>query len=170
MRYPKTALVRTGDHDRSSVLGRGDLAPDFSLTDSDGNAIKVSDFKDKKKLVIYFYPKDFTPGCITEASEFTRDYEMFSQANIEIIGISPDNIQSHLGFKEKMGIPFLLASDPTNEISKRYGVYGLKNFMGKEYFGVTRSTFLVGKDGKIFKIFNKVKPRGHSQEVLESFE
>lgn len=164
------ATLKNGDHDTNAVLERGDLAPDFSVTNSEGNVIKISDFKDKKKLVIYFYPKDFTPGCNTEASEFTRDYEKFSQAGIEIIGISPDNIQSHISFREKLGIPFLLAADPANEISKKYGAYGLQYFTGKEYFGVTRSTFLVGKDGKIFRVFNKVKPRGHSQEVLESFK
>jgi peroxiredoxin Q/BCP len=162
-------MNKSEDQQHTTILKNGDVAPDFSLTDFEGNVVKLSDFKDKKKVVIYFYPKDFTPGCTTEANEFTRDYEKFKLANIEIIGISPDSNQSHSKFREKMEIPYLLAADPTNEISKAYGVYGLKNFMGKEYFGVTRSTFLVGTDGKILKIFTKVKPRGHSQEVLETF-
>ncbi len=163
-------MNKDGNQYLTKKLGQGDLAPDFSLTDSLGNVVKLSDFRDKKSVVIYFYPKDFTPGCTAEANEFTRDYEKFRQADIEIIGISPDNAESHLKFRIKMEIPYLLAADPANELSKGYGVYGPKSFMGKEYFGVTRSTFLVGKDGKILKIFTKVKPGGHSQEVLESFQ
>jgi peroxiredoxin Q/BCP len=162
-------MNKSEDQQHTTILKNGDVAPNFSLVDFEGNVVKLSDFKDKKKVVIYFYPKDFTPGCTTEANEFTGDYEKFKLANIEIIGISPDSNQSHSRFREKMDIPYLLVADPTNEISKAYGVYGLKNFMGKEYFGVTRSTFLVGTDGKILKIFTKVKPRGHSQEVLETF-
>lgn len=95
---------------------------------------------------------------------------MFKEANIEIIGVSPDNSQSHLRFREKMKIPYLLASDINNEISKKYAVYGLKSFMARDYYGVNRTTFLINKEGKIFKIFDKVKPSGHSKEVFEAFK
>ncbi|MFZ0511391.1 MAG: thioredoxin-dependent thiol peroxidase [Candidatus Nitrosopolaris sp.] len=151
-------------------LEQGDWAPDFSLTDLNGNAIKLSDFRGMKNVVVYFYPKDFTPGCTVEATEFTRDYTRFKDVDIEIIGISPDSTQSHLKFREKMKIPYLLATDTQNEISKKYAVYGPKSFMGKEYFGISRSTFLVNKEGIIIRIFAKVKPAGHSQEVFQAFK
>ncbi|MGC1930362.1 MAG: thioredoxin-dependent thiol peroxidase [Candidatus Nitrosopolaris sp.] len=155
---------------RMTRLEQGDWAPDFSLTDLNGNAIKLSDFRGMKNVVVYFYPKDFTPGCTVEATEFTRDYTRFKDVDIEIIGISPDSTQSHLKFREKMKIPYLLATDTQNEISKKYAVYGPKSFMGKEYFGISRSTFLVNKEGIIIRIFAKVKPAGHSQEVFQAFK
>jgi len=148
----------------------GDKPFDFEYQNSKGEKFKLSELLNQKKIVIYFYPKDFTPGCTIEAEEFTRDYAVFEQQGIEVIGISPDSDDSHAKFRGKMNIPYMLASDPTHEISKGYGVYGLKKFMGKEYYGVTRSTFLVDRSGKIAKIYSSVKPRGHSTEVLESFK
>ena len=148
----------------------GDNPFDFEFQDSRGNKFKLADLLKQKKIVIYFYPKDFTPGCTIEAEEFTRDYSKFEQVGIEIIGISPDSNDSHTKFREKMNIPYMLAADVNNEISKGYGVYGLKKFMGKEYYGVTRSTFLVDKSGRFVKIYSSVKPKGHSQEVLEFFK
>ena len=149
-------------------LAEGSDAPDFATRDNYGKTIKLSDLLGNKDVVVYFYPKDFTPGCTTEATEFSRDYKKFRDAGIEIIGISPDDEKSHEEFREKMGIPYQLVADTDNEISKKYGVYGLKSFMGREYMGVNRSTFLVDKKGKIVKIFKKVKPVGHSQEVFET--
>lgn len=131
--------------------------------------MKLSDFK-SKKVVLYFYPRDFTSGCTTEASEFTRDYDRFKRSGIEIIGVSPDGEESHNKFKDKMNIPYHLAPDVDNSISKKYGTYGLKKFMGKEYMGVNRTTFLINEDGVIIRIFNKVKPMGHSSEVLQAFD
>jgi thioredoxin-dependent peroxiredoxin len=148
----------------------GDNPFDFEYQDSKGNKFKLADLLKQKKIVIYFYPKDFTPGCTIEAEEFTRDYAKFEQQGIEIIGISPDSNDSHTKFREKMNIPYMLAADVNNDISKVYGVFGLKKFMGKEYYGVTRSTFLVDKSGIIVKIYSSVKPKGHSQEVLEFFK
>ena len=148
----------------------GDNPFDFEYQDSKGNKFKLADLLTQKKIVIYFYPKDFTPGCTIEAEEFTRDYAKFEQQGIEIIGISPDSNDSHTKFREKMNIPYMLAADVNNDISKVYGVFGLKKFMGKEYYGVTRSTFLVDKSGRIVKIYSSVKPKGHSQEVLEFFK
>jgi thioredoxin-dependent peroxiredoxin len=153
----------------SKKLTEGDTAPDFTFKDLDGNTIKLSDLRGKKKVVVYFYPKDFTAGCTKEATEFTRDYKKFKDVDIEIIGVSPDNEESHRKFRDNMNIPYLLAADSQNEISKKYGVYGLKSFMGKQYSGVNRSTFLVDKNGKIIKIFSKVTPVGHSQEVIKAF-
>lgn len=131
--------------------------------------MKLSDFK-SRKMVLYFYPRDFTTGCTTEASEFTRDYDRFKRSGIEIIGVSPDDEESHNKFKDKMNIPYHLAPDVDNSISKKYGTYGLKKFMGKEYMGVNRTTFLINEDGVIIRIFNKVKPMGHSSEVLQAFD
>ena len=159
----------TNEEKSNSVgLAIGELAPDFSFT-SGKHELKLSDFR-KRKVVVYFYPRDFTTGCTTEASEFTIDYDKFKRAGIEIIGVSPDTEQSHEKFKVKMKIPYHLASDIDNIISKKYGTYGLKKFMGKEYMGVNRTTFLVDEKGTIVKIFNKVKPQGHSNQVLEAFE
>ena len=146
----------------------GDNAPNFIFRDENNDLKELSKYTGKQ-IVIYFYPKDFTPGCTTEASEFAKDYKFFQEKNVLIIGISPDNESSHKKFKEKMDLPFLLVPDTNNEIAKKYGVYGLKRFMGKEYMGVKRTTFLIDKKGKIDKIFHKVKPKGHSKEVLDCF-
>ena len=151
-----------------NMISEGESVPKFEAQDADGNKIKSSDFKGKKH-VIYFYPKDFTPGCTTEADEFSKDYKKFQKAGIEIIGVSPDDVDSHRKFCDKMGIKFPLLADTEKEISKTFGVWGKKKFMGREYMGVMRSTFLVNEKGKIFKIFPKVKPAGHSKEVLDSF-
>jgi thioredoxin-dependent peroxiredoxin len=141
----------------------------FSFFDTDGKKYELDEILGKKNIVIYFYPKDFTPGCTIQAGEFTENYEKYRENEIEIIGISPDSDESHIKFREKMNIPYMLASDKDNMISKKYGVYGLKKFMGKEYYGVNRSTFLIDKKGKITKTFEKVKPAGHSKEVLDYF-
>ena len=152
----------------SNGLKEGNQAPDFSFN-SINQKMKLSDFR-KRKVVVYFYPRDFTTGCTTEAAEFTTDYDKFKRAGIEIIGVSPDTEESHEKFKEKMKIPYHLASDINNVVTKKYGTYGLKKFMGKEYMGVNRTTFLVDEDGRIVRIFSKVKPQGHSTQVLEAFE
>ncbi|MEW6603890.1 MAG: thioredoxin-dependent thiol peroxidase [Thermoproteota archaeon] len=151
-------------------LIEGSIAPDFTMKDKDGRTVKLSDLRGKKSAVVYFYPKDFTPGCTMEATEFSRDYKKFENAGIEIIGISPDDEESHDKFRAKMGMPYPLVADTENEVSKKYGVYGLKSFMGREYMGVNRSTFLVDKSGKIVKIFRKVKPAGHSKEVFDALK
>ena len=149
-------------------LNEGAIAPDFAMRDMQGNLSRLSDLKDKKDIVVYFYPEDFTPGCTTQAAEFSRDYEKFKEAGIEIVGISPNEEESHEKFRQKMGIPYPLVADTENNVSKSYGVYGLKKFMGREYRGVNRSTFLIDKTGKIVKIFKRVRPAGHSQEVFQA--
>jgi len=151
------------------MIKEDDPVPKFELSDANGKTIKSSDFKGKK-YVVYFYPKDFTPGCTTEADEFSRDYKKFQNENIEIIGISKDDVESHKKFCEKMKILYVLLSDTDTEVAKKFGVWGKKEFMGREYMGVTRSTFLVNEKGIVFKVFPKVKPAGHSKEVLEAFK
>lgn len=150
------------------MIKEGDTVPKFELLDSNGKSVKSSDFKGKKH-VIYFYPKDFTPGCTIEADEFSKDYNKFKKAGIEIVGISKDDVDSHKKFCEKMKIPFVLLSDTETQVAKQFGVWGKKNFMGKDYMGVIRSTFLVDEKGKIFKAYPKVKAAGHAKEVLEAF-
>lgn len=150
----------------TQTLAIGKVAPDFTFRNGNKET-KLSDFR-KRKVVVYFYPRDFTTGCTTEASEFTIDYDKFKRAGIEIIGISPDTDDSHEKFKQKMNIPYHLASDVNNTISKKYGTYGLKKFMAKEYMGVNRTTFIVDENGTIVRIFSKVKPQGHSNQVLEA--
>jgi len=150
------------------MISEGDSVPKFEATDANGNKVKSTDFNGKKH-VIYFYPKDFTPGCTTEADEFSKDYKKFQKEGIEVIGVSPDDVDSHKKFCDKMGIKFPLLADADKKISHKFGVWGKKKFMGHEYMGVFRSTFLVNEKGKIFKIYPKVKPAGHSKEVLEDF-
>ncbi|MDQ3839830.1 MAG: thioredoxin-dependent thiol peroxidase [Thermoproteota archaeon] len=150
-------------------IHEGDLAPDFSFSNSEGNKTSLHEMRGQR-IVLYFYPKDFTPGCSTEASEFARDYEKFRAKEIEILGISPDDKESHSRFREKMNIPYPLLPDTDFSISKKYDVYGPKKFMGKEYIGVNRTTFLLDERGVIIKIFKRVKPLGHSAEVLLEFD
>lgn len=150
------------------MVSEGDSVPKFAANDANGNKIKSSDFKGKKHA-IYFYPKDFTPGCTTEADEFSKNYKKFQKEGIEIIGVSPDDIDSHKKFCDKMEIRYTLLADVDKEISNLFGVWGKKKFMGREYMGVMRSTFLVNEKGKIFKIYPKVKPAGHSKEILKDF-
>ena len=150
------------------MISEGDKVPKFEISDSNGNNVKSSDFLGKKH-VIYFYPKDFTPGCTTEADEFSKEYKKFKKAGIEILGISKDDVDSHKKFCEKMKIPYILLSDTETKVAKQFGVWGKKNFMGKEYMGVIRSTFLVDEKGKIFKAYPKVKAAGHAKQVLQDF-
>jgi thioredoxin-dependent peroxiredoxin len=154
--------------DKQVELKEGEMAPDFAMKDSKGKVSRLSELRGKKSVVAYFYPKDFTPGCTTEAIEFTKDYEKFKNADIEIVGISPDTEESHTKFRDKMGIPYQLVADTEKDVSRKYGVYGLKKFMGREYMGVNRTTFLVDKSGRLVKIFSRVKPAGHSKEVFEA--
>lgn len=151
------------------MLSEGDTVPRFELQDSNGNTVRSEDFAGRR-YVVYFYPKDFTPGCTTEADEFAKSYEEFQRRRIEIIGISPDDVSSHGKFCKKMDIRYVLLADTEKIVSKAFGVWGLKKFMGREYMGVMRSTFLVNESGVVFKVFPKVKPAGHAQEVLGNFD
>jgi peroxiredoxin Q/BCP len=148
------------------MLKEGEQAPDFSLRDKDSNIHSLSEIN-SDHVVIYFYPKDSTPGCTIEAQEFSKDIEEFDKLNIRIIGISGGDEKSKTKFCEKHDLKILLLSDSDFSVSNNYGVYGEKSFMGRKYMGISRWTFVLNKDHKIIKIYDKVKPELHSQEVLE---
>ena len=147
------------------TLKIGDKAPGFELPNGNGKKVRLSNFKNKK-IILYFYPKDDTPGCTKEACDFRDGFDDFKNMSIEVIGISNDNQQSHEKFAEKYNLQFTLLSDADKVVSKKYGVYELKTFMGKRYYGIVRSTFIIDK-GKIKNIFYKVNPESHIAEIKE---
>jgi len=147
----------------------GALAPDFRLLDETGAFRQLSDFRGIP-VVIYFYPKDDTPGCTTEACNFRDGYGEYQRAGVVILGISPDTVTSHADFKEKYSLPFTLLADNDHKVCELYQVWGRKKFMGREYDGVFRTTFLISPSGQIVKVFENVKPEGHSQEVLAALQ
>ena len=143
----------------------GISAPDFELPDETGVLRKLSDFRGRP-VVLYFYPKDDTPGCTTEACNFRDDYSAYKKAGVTILGVSPDSVKSHVKFKQKFDLPFPLLADADHKICELYDVWALKNFIGREYMGVLRTTFLIDAEGKILRVFEKVKPAEHSAELL----
>ena len=152
----------------SKTFKQGDQAPDFTVTDGDGKTVRLKDFRGKK-VVLYFYPKDDTPGCTKEACAFRDSYSKFRKRGIEVFGVSLDSEKSHQKFAKKYDLPFRLLADTDRAISEDYGTYGEKKFMGRTYMGNHRMTFLIDEKGKIKKIFSKVKPEEHAEEVLEAF-
>ncbi len=144
-------------------------APDFALPDENGEIRKLEDFRGQP-VVLYFYPKDDTPGCTTEACNFRDDHHVYVENGIVILGVSPDSVKSHTKFKKKFELPFTLLADEDHKVSEAYGVWGPKKFMGKSYEGIYRTTFLIGPDGNIIKVFENVKPEGHSGEVLAALQ
>lgn len=157
------------DLDRKISLKPGDLAPLFSLEDSSGKIVKLEDFRGKN-VILYFYPKDNTPGCSTEACEFSKAYDEFIDHDSVIIGISPDSPASHLSFAKKFGLRHILLSDPDKEVSKAYGSWQVRKNYGKTYLGIVRSTFFINKDGLIAKVYKSVRPQGHASKVLEDIK
>ena len=149
-------------------LKAGDKAPVFILKDGDNNAVKLSDFKGRK-VILYFYPKDDTPGCTKEACDFRDNLISLKKLNVEVLGVSNDDENSHKKFAGKYNLPFRLLADVDKKVSKKYGVYELKQNYGKEYYGITRSTFLIDENGKIQKIYYKVNPEDHVNEIMEEF-
>ena len=147
----------------------GQSAPDFTAKDRDGNLVSLKDFANSW-LIVYFYPKDNTPGCTTEAKDFTTYKSEFEELGAKIVGISPDSEKSHGKFIDKhhLGIPLL--SDPEHKIIEAYGAWRLKKFMGKEYMGVVRSTFLITPDGKIAQVWDKVRVKAHVEKVLQELK
>ncbi len=142
-----------------------DLAPDFTLRSDEDEDVTLSAFRGKK-VVLYFYPKDDTPGCTKEACSFRDDYGLFTMKGAVVIGVSPDGSTAHQKFRAKFGLPFYLLSDPEHRVATTYDAWGAKTMYGKTYMGVLRSTFVINAEGKIIKVFPKVKPEGHAQEVL----
>jgi thioredoxin-dependent peroxiredoxin len=150
------------------MLKEGNVAPAFTTTDGDGNTVRLKDFRGQK-VVLYFYPKDDTPGCTKEACSFRDAYAEFEERGIKVLGVSLDTGASHQKFARKYKLPFTLLADTDRSISEAFGAYGPKKFMGRSYMGVNRMTFLIDEKGKIKKIFAKVKPDDHASEVLEGF-
>ena len=148
------------------MVSEGKKAPDFSLPDSNGNTVKLSDFKGRR-VVLYFYPKDDTPGCTVEACGFRDMRAEFEKRGVAILGVSPDSVESHAKFAGKYGLPFTLLADEGAKVASKYGVWVEKYMYGREYMGILRATFVIGKDGTVEKIFEGVKPDGHNKEVLE---
>ncbi len=144
----------------------GDKAPELGALDQNGKTIQLKDLKGKK-AVIYFYPKDSTPGCTAEACSLRDDYSILLKEGIEVIGISADSQASHLKFSDKHSLPFSLLADTDRAIIERYGVWGRKKFMGKEYDGIIRSTFIIDEKGKVLDIIEKVDTKNHGKQVLE---
>ncbi len=147
------------------MLAEGDPAPDFTLTSDSGDPVRLSDFRGKP-VILYFYPKDDTPGCTTQACGIRDAYGEFERAGARVLGVSPDSVQRHVNFKEKYDLPFTLLADPEHEVAELYGVWGEKQYMGKTYMGVNRSTFVIGADGAVLKVFEKVTLETHADDVL----
>jgi thioredoxin-dependent peroxiredoxin len=147
------------------MLNQNDEAPDFALSADDGSTIRLSDLRGSK-VVLFFYPKADTPGCTTEACEFRDRHEDFQAEGAVVLGISPDPQTAVRKFREKHGLTFRLLADADHEVAERYGVWKEKSMYGKMYWGAERTTFVIDEDGRIAKVFEKVKPKGHAEEVL----
>lgn len=153
----------------SNLLQPGAIAPPFKAKEQNGNYVSLQDFA-SEWLVLYFYPKDNTPGCTTEAQDFTRYSSDFAALDAKVVGISPDSEKSHCRFREKYNLSIQLLSDPDQQNAEMYGVWGLKKFMGKEYLGIIRSTFLIDPQGKIAHIWSNVRVKGHAEVVLQKLQ
>jgi peroxiredoxin Q/BCP len=147
------------------MLTEKSKAPDFELLDEQGTSRKLSDYLGKK-VVLYFYPKDETSGCTTEACNFRDDYSAYEKAGVEILGVSPDSSESHQKFKQHHQLPFTLLADTEHKVCELYGTWAKKKMYGREYMGVLRTTFLINEQGQILKVFENVKPAEHSAEIL----
>ena len=147
------------------MVAEGDVAPDFELTNDAGEPVKLSSLRGKP-VVLYFYPKDDTPGCTTQACGIRDVYGDFDRAGAVVLGVSPDDEASHTRFKEKYALPFTLLADPDHAVSEQYGAWGEKNYQGRSYVGVKRSTFVIDADGTVAKVMHDVKPATHADDVL----
>jgi peroxiredoxin Q/BCP len=147
------------------VVEEGQEAPDFELTSDAGERIQLSQFRGKP-VVLYFYPRDDTPGCTKQACGIRDSYDDFERRGAVVLGVSPDEETSHVKFKQKYGLPFTLLADPEHEVAEEYGVWGEKKYMGRTYMGVERSTFLIDPEGWIAKVMRRVKPDTHVERVL----
>ena len=150
-------------------LKEGDKAPNFTGLNQNSNSISLIDFN-KKKLILYFYPKDNTPGCTAESCNLTENYNELSTKGFDVLGISPDNVKSHCNFINKFNLAFDLIADEDKSICLQYGVFGKKKFMGKEYHGVYRTTFIINENQIIEKVFTKVNTKNHAEQILESYK
>ncbi|MGH2977796.1 MAG: thioredoxin-dependent thiol peroxidase [Gaiellaceae bacterium] len=147
------------------MVTEGEQAPDFTLSNEAGERVSLSDFRGKP-VVLYFYPKDDTPGCTAQACGIRDSYGEFERAGAVVLGVSPDDVARHVKFKDKYDLPFTLLADPEHEVAERYGVWGEKRYMGRTYEGISRTTFLVAPDGTVAKVMHDVKPEAHADDVL----
>jgi thioredoxin-dependent peroxiredoxin len=147
------------------MVEEGKPAPDFELKSDSGEHVKLSDFRGKP-VVLYFYPKDDTPGCTTQACGIRDDYGAFEQRGAVVLGVSPDSESSHVKFKQKYGLPFTLLADPAHSVAEQYEVWKEKSFAGRTYMGVERSTFVIDAEGNVSKVMRRVKPDTHVEQVL----
>lgn len=147
------------------MVEEGQEAPDFELTSDAGERVRLSQFRGQP-VVLYFYPKDDTPGCTAQACDIRDNYDDFTERGAVVLGVSADGESSHVKFKEKYGLPFTLLADPTHEVAEQYGTWVEKNFGGRKYMGVERSTFLIDPEGRIAKVMRRVKPDTHVERVL----
>ena len=147
------------------MLEKGSLAPDFTLENDKGEQVTLSQFRGKE-VVLYFYPKDNTSGCTKEACGFRDNHGALLAKGVVVLGVSPDSVKSHQGFKLKFSLPFHLLSDPEHQVAELYGAWGEKKNYGRTYFGILRTTYVIDKEGNIIRVFEKVKPAGHDAEVL----
>jgi thioredoxin-dependent peroxiredoxin len=149
-----------------SVIEEGRPAPEFELQSDSGDTVRLSDFRGKT-VVLYFYPKDDTPGCTTEACEFRDTYDAYRERGVEVLGVSPDDVASHEKFKQKHELPFPLLADADHKVAEAYGVWGEKSYAGRTSFGIIRSTFVIDEDGTLTRAMRGIKPAGHAASVLE---
>ena len=150
------------------MLNVGDKAPDFVALNEFGQSTSLSNFLGKK-VILYFYPKDMTPGCTAESCNLGENYNLLQEKGFIVLGVSPDSSKSHQKFIDKYNLPFSLIADEDKAVIKAFGVWGPKKFMGKEYDGVHRTTFIIDEDGMIEKVFSKVKTKDHTNQILESY-
>jgi len=148
------------------ALETGDAAPDFSVNDQDGKAVSLSDLKGKK-VILYFYPRDNTPGCTAEACNLRDNYSKLREKGYEVLGVSTDSENSHQKFIEKQKLPFRLLADTEKELHEKYGTWVEKSMYGKKYMGTARKTFIIDEDGKIAKVIEKVKTKDHASQILK---
>ena len=149
------------------MVEEGKPAPDFELTSDEGQTVRLSELRGRP-VVVYFYPRDDTPGCTAQACGIRDNYEAFGERGAVVLGISPDDESSHVKFKQKYGLPFTLLADPDHRVADDYGVWGERSMYGKTYHGIERSTFVIDADGNVAKIMRRVKPDTHAQQVLEA--
>jgi peroxiredoxin Q/BCP len=147
------------------MVSEGEVAPDFTLRSDTGEDVALSSLRGRP-VVLYFYPRDDTPGCTTQACGIRDEYGEFERAGAVVLGVSPDDERSHVKFKQKYELPFTLLADPDHAVAEEYGVWGEKNYMGRKYLGVSRSTFVIDEAGVVKKVFPKVKPAAHAKDVL----
>lgn len=153
--------------DSIAVVEEGQRAPDFELRSDEGGTVRLSDYRGRP-VVLYFYPKDDTPGCTTQACAFRDAYDEFRERGAVILGVSPDTAESHVRFRDKYGLPFPLLADPQHEAAEAYGVWVEKNSYGKKRMGITRTTFVIDAEGTIASAMRGVRPEGHPQQVLDA--